>query len=70
MLANNPSNNLGPNATILWRKEEAEEKAVYKAEIAIYKARLSKYVKHALPTSPAAKKAANTSSSDGKFVIR
>ncbi|KAK2072692.1 hypothetical protein P8C59_007030 [Phyllachora maydis] len=40
-------------AAILWRKEEAEEEAAYKAKIAAYKVR-----KYALPTSPATKKAA------------
>ncbi|KAK2073046.1 hypothetical protein P8C59_007355 [Phyllachora maydis] len=51
-------------AATLRRKEEAEEEAVYKAEIAIYKACLSKYAKHALPMLPAIKKAANTGSSN------
>ncbi|KAK2072106.1 hypothetical protein P8C59_006482 [Phyllachora maydis] len=53
-------------AATLWHKEEAEEEAVYKAEIAIYKA-----YKHALPISPAVKKAASdTGGSNGKFVVR
>ncbi|KAK2075419.1 hypothetical protein P8C59_009548 [Phyllachora maydis] len=60
-------------ATTLRRKEEAEEEAAYKAEIAIYKARLSKRAEYALPTSLAVKKAAlaaaDTSSGNGKFVV-
>ncbi|KAK2066393.1 hypothetical protein P8C59_000222 [Phyllachora maydis] len=57
-------------ATALRYKEEAEKKAVRKAEIAIRKVRISKPAKHALPTSPAAKKAADISSSNSKFVVR
>ncbi|KAK2070942.1 hypothetical protein P8C59_005402 [Phyllachora maydis] len=45
-------------AAVLQRKEEVEEEAVYKAEITIYKARLSKRAEHALPTLLAIKKAA------------
>ncbi|KAK2068177.1 hypothetical protein P8C59_002834 [Phyllachora maydis] len=45
-------------AAALWRKEEAEEEAAYKVEIAIRKARLFKAAKHALPILPAIKKAA------------
>ncbi|KAK2067136.1 hypothetical protein P8C59_000896 [Phyllachora maydis] len=62
-------------ATTLWYKEEVEEEAAYKAEIAIYKAHLSKHAKHALPILLAIKKAAlaaiyaNTGNSNGKFVV-
>ncbi|KAK2070710.1 hypothetical protein P8C59_005185 [Phyllachora maydis] len=61
-------------AAILWRKEEAEEEAARKTEIAIYKARLSKRAKHALPILLAVKKRAytvgsNTGSGDSKFVV-
>ncbi|KAK2071142.1 hypothetical protein P8C59_005590 [Phyllachora maydis] len=57
-------------ATTLRRKEKAEEEAVYKAEIAIYKARISKPAKHSLSILPAIKKAVgDTSSSDCKFVV-
>ncbi|KAK2075501.1 hypothetical protein P8C59_009623 [Phyllachora maydis] len=69
---NDNNNGDDPNtidAATLRRKEEAEEEAVYKAEIAIRKARVSKPAKYALPISPAIKKAANTSSSNGKFVV-
>ncbi|KAK2069351.1 hypothetical protein P8C59_003937 [Phyllachora maydis] len=53
-------------AATLRRKEEAEEKAVYKAEIATYKVYISKPAKYALPISLAIKKAADTSSNDGQ----
>ncbi|KAK2069327.1 hypothetical protein P8C59_003918 [Phyllachora maydis] len=56
-------------ATTLWYKEEVEKEAVYKVEITIYKVRLSKPAKHALPISPAIKKAADTGSSNSKFVV-
>ncbi|KAK2066320.1 hypothetical protein P8C59_000149 [Phyllachora maydis] len=55
---NNSDNPNAIDATALRRKEEAEEEAVYKAEIAIYKAYLSKRAKHTLPTLLATKKAA------------
>ncbi|KAK2071004.1 hypothetical protein P8C59_005461 [Phyllachora maydis] len=45
-------------AATLWYKEEAEKEAARKAEIATYKARISKPAEHALPTSLAVKKAA------------
>ncbi|KAK2073284.1 hypothetical protein P8C59_007574 [Phyllachora maydis] len=54
----NDDNNNGDDPNTTDYKKEVEEEVVYKAEIAIYKARLSKAVKYALPTLPAIKKAA------------